>query len=155
MYTAVLFLHSLLRWVALATGANVLFRSSTGLSAGRSFEKADKLSALFFVICMDLQLTLGVLLHLGLSPLTRGGMANMAAAMKNRGIRYFLVEHPVLMLAAVVMAHLGWALCKRAPDAAQKFRRLRTYAVLALVLLLCGIPWPFLAGIGRDWLRLP
>ena len=64
-------------------------------------------------------------------------------------IRKFLL--PVaLMLIFIVLVTVGYAKSKRAVEDAQKFRIAFIYYLLALIVLLLGIPWPF-RNLGAGW----
>lgn len=151
MYTLVLSLHSWLRWVALAAGivatvTAVSDRSTTGKGPADVW-------GLILMISLDIQLLLGVLLYVALSPFTAEAMRDFGAAMRNPGLRFFAVEHVTLMLAAVVLAHLGRVLARKAvsPDA-RRSRRLICFS-LATIAMLMAIPWPGMAA-GRPLFRL-
>ncbi len=56
--------------------------------------------------------------------------------------------HPILGLTAIVLAHLGQALSKRAPDARSADRRAALLFGAAALAIVSATPWPFLA-VGR------
>ena len=89
---------------------------------------------------VHLQLVLGLILF-GTSSLARGAMKDMSAAMKDPGTRFFIAEHPALMLAAAVAATLTVVIARRGPDDAVRHRRAAIGVALALGLILAGIPW--------------
>jgi hypothetical protein len=66
--------------------------------------------------------------------------------MGNADLRFYGLEHALYMLLAVVAAHLGSILPRRAATSRAKFTRAAIFFVLALLLLLLGMPWsrPFL-----------
>ncbi len=150
MYTPVLFLHSWLRWVALpagfaAIGTSLSDRSSEG---GR----ADKWG-LIFMIVLDIQMLLGLLLYLVLSPFTAEAMRDFGAAMRNPGLRFFAVEHLTLMLAAVGLAQRGRVLARKAASVESKrVRRLVCFGLATLAMLM-AIPWPGMTA-GRPLFRV-
>ena len=151
-YTVVLVVHSWLRWVALAAGvaavgASVADRGDAG--AGGSAEQWG----LIFMIVLDLQMLLGLLLYLVLSPFTAEAMRDFGAAMRSPGLRFFAVEHLVLMFFAVIMAHVARVLARKAPTAEAKRRRRIICYALAMVAMLLAIPWPGTAG-ARPLFRL-
>ena len=89
-------------------------------------------------------------LYFGVSALAETFRANPGAAMKVAALRFFGMEHLVLMVAAAVVATIGSARSRRAPDEASKNKTARTFFVIAMVLVLLGIPWPFRGdGVGR------
>lgn len=154
MYDVVLSLHNILRWVVIIVAVLALIRMYFGGWAGRkAFSRADDRASLLFVLMLDIQLLLGIILYVFLSPTTMAlldGSSGMSAPLT----RYFGAEHAALMLVAVIVAHVGRAQAKKAPDARARFRRTAIWFTVALVLLLAGIPWPFMP-IARPWLRLP
>jgi hypothetical protein len=101
----------------------------------------DGQPGLFFVIAMDLQLLLGLLLYVVLSPITTGGFRDFGAAMSDSGTRFFLVEHLLTMVVAVVLVHIGRARSRRATDDQAKARTAAIFYTLALLVILLGMPW--------------
>jgi hypothetical protein len=61
-------------------------------------------------------------------------------------LRFWTVEHPVVMVAAVVLAHVGRVLAGKATDADKKRKRLLICFGLALLLMLLRTPWPGMAN---------
>jgi hypothetical protein len=151
MYPAVLFIHSWLRWLVLAFGLALLLASIGGVS--RRAEWAPKHERLHtsFIIALDIQVLLGLLLYFVLSPITAIAMHNMGAAMKNAELRFFGVEHLFTMLLAVAVAHIGRVRSKRKTGSARHRSVLITQAVW-LVMTLAAIPWPGL-DIARPLFR--
>jgi hypothetical protein len=151
LYPVFLSIHSILRWAVLLAALFAIIRAITGLSFKRGFMQADNSAGLWFTILMDVQLLVGIILYFFLSPTTRIAMQNFGAAMGDSTARFFAVEHTLLMVLAVVAAHVGRSLSRKAKEASQKHRRALIWFIIALVLLLAAIPWPFLS-YGRPWL---
>jgi hypothetical protein len=150
MYTFVLLLHSWIRWAAvitgiLATAAAFMGRSSEGSA------KADRWGR-FFIIALDVQFVLGLLLYFFLSPNTAAILEDFGAAMRDSNARFWAVEHGVLMLFAIVMAHAGRVMSRKARDARAKQTRLAIFFTLATLAMLAAIPWPGMAN-GRPLFR--
>jgi hypothetical protein len=95
----------------------------------------------FFGAAIDTQLLLGLVLYFFLSPITRAALADFGAVMSDAGLRFFALEHAFYMLLAVVFAHLGSALAKRAPTDAAKHQRGMIWYGLAFLVILLGMPW--------------
>ena len=56
------------------------------------------------------------------------------------------------MLIAIVLITIGRGVAKKSiPDAA-KFKRSFWLFLIALVIILATVPWPFREGIGKPWL---
>ena len=102
---------------------------------------------------LDLQMLLGLLLYLVLSPFTAEAFKDFGAAMKNSGLRFFAVEHLALMLTAVVLAHVGRVLARKATTPDAKRMRMAVCFGLATLLMILGIPWPGMAA-GRQLFRI-
>lgn len=152
MYTLVLTLHSWLRWVALVAGIAATVTAVSDKSASSAPGRAD-LWGLVLMTILDIQMLLGLLLYLVLSPVTIVAMQDFGAAMRNPLLRFFAVEHLTLMLGAVVLAHVGRVLARKAatPDA-KRLRMMLSFG-LATVLMLLGMPWPGMAS-GRPLFRI-
>jgi hypothetical protein len=137
MYTLFLILHSWLRWIAIAAGVGAT-AAATGSPTGGAGQRAG----LFFMIAMDLQMLIGLLLYLFISPTTTAIFQNFGAAMRDPVARFWAVEHVTMMVAAVVLAHLGRVLARRAKTpASARMRQLICFG-LATLLMIAGTPWP-------------
>lgn len=142
MYNAVLLLHSWIRWLVILAGLVLVVRSVMGLGGQRRWGAVEERASLFFVIGLDVQLLLGLLLYAVLSPFVRLAMSDVAGAMRDGDLRFWLVEHLTGMLIAIVLAHIGRVRIRRAPDDGSKLRLSGLFMGLALIVLLLSIPWP-------------
>jgi hypothetical protein len=150
MHTGLLHLHSALRWVILVAGVVAVVRAHRGLVAQQPYARAP---GSVFVLSLHTQLLVGLVLYFGTSGLVSTFLAAPGPSMKDAVLRFFGMEHLVLMLAAVVVATIGSARARRAADDAAKNRGARLFFAIALILLVLGIPWPFrAAGAGRAWM---
>jgi len=140
MPSTLLVVHSLFRWLVLAVALYAVLRMVIGLATARAWAEEDRKAGVFFTIAMDVQLLLGVVLF-AVSPLIRQGMSDVSGAMKDSSVRFFLAEHPVFMVLAVVLAHVGSVVARRGPTDRVKFVRGAVGYSLAFALLLAGIPW--------------
>jgi hypothetical protein len=145
-YGLVLYIHSLLRWLVVAVAVGVTARSWQGRARGRAWTGTDTGLGRVFVIAMDVQFLVGAVLYGMFSPAVAGALTNPALAMQSRGLRFWMLEHPVSALAALVLAHVGFARAKR--GGASAFRDASIFFTLALVILFGLIPWP-LFSYGR------
>jgi len=140
MYLGLLHLHNATRWLVLIAAVVAIAVAVSGLVRGSSWGRGAKLSGLAYLIVMDTQLLIGAVLY-GVSPLVRAAMGDVSAAMADTTLRFFLVEHLLLMVVAVVLTHVGYALAKRARSARAAYARASLFFTLALVAVLAGIPW--------------
>ena len=150
MYEIILAIHNLIRWVALILLIVTTVSAFIGWLGKREWAERDRKFGVFTTIALDTQLLLGLILYFFLSPLTRTALQDFGAAMGVADLRFFGLEHVVYMILALVLAHIGSALSKKAPDSKGKFRRAAIFFGLALLLVLLGIPWgrPILPGLG-------
>lgn len=133
MYTAVLMIHSLLRWLVLASVAARVAIAGQGLATGReTAQPLDRRGSLVALILADTQMLLGLLLWGVLSPMVSQARSDIGAAMKDGVLRWPLVEHPTMMILALVAVHVGQVMTKRG---AKHATVLGVYGVALLVLL--------------------
>jgi len=151
MHDALLFVHSYLRWLVLGLLLAALLFGARGWMGARPWSKRDQRLGLILVAALDLQLLLGLIVYM-LSPIIATALGDMGAAMRTSAIRFWFVEHLLLMLAAISAAHVTWVLVKRAADDLHRHRRTTIGFGVTLLLLLAAIPWPFLS-YGRPLLR--
>jgi len=137
MFDFALDAHSWLRWAALIAGLLATFTAFTSGAPG----KADRWGLLFMIV-MDIQLLFGLALYLALSPTTAAIFGDFGAAMRDPVARFWAVEHISLMLLAIVMAHLGRILARKARTPESRRKRMLMCFTLSMVLMLAGIPWP-------------
>jgi hypothetical protein len=152
MYTLLL-LHSLLRWVILLLLLAAIVQSYSGIRSGRPFSGGDRKLGLFLMIAAHTTLLLGLVLwffgQFGLSLAVDNGMG---VVMKNSVMRYWVVEHFAGMLIAVALITVGRGVAKKnIPDAA-RFKRAFWLFLIALIVILATVPWPFRTGVGRPWI---
>jgi hypothetical protein len=138
-YSAVLALHSWLRWVVLLTGLLAFGRAIAGGS--RPWSASDDRAARLFTVSLDVQFLLGVLLYFLLSPLTQTALQDFGGAMGNPVLRFWAVEHVFGVLVGLTLAHIGAARVRKAP--AERRRRLAAiFFGLALLAIVAAVPWP-------------
>lgn len=141
MYTIILDLHNVLRWILLFSIVVTLGKYFTGWLGNHRWNKLDNVLGIIFTSLMDLQLLAGLWLYFFLSPVTKLAMSDFGAAMKDENLRFFAVEHISMMLLAVVLIHIGRAKSKKAKVDRNKFKIGFIFYTLALVLILAAIPW--------------
>jgi hypothetical protein len=146
MYTLLLIVHSWIRWVALVAAVGTTF------AAFRRQESTAERWALIAMTTLDLQLLIGLILYLAVSPNMQEILANFGAAMKDPTSRFWAVEHISAMLGAVIVAHVGRVLARKARTSDARRSRLLVCFGLATVLMILGMPWPGRPG-GRPLLR--
>lgn len=135
----ILAIHNILRWAVLLTGLLALVQAARGLDGRTPFAKTRPL-LLAFTANLHLQLLLGLALFV-VSPTVKAYLADMAGTMRDGSRRFFIAEHPTLMVAAVLLATIGGVVAKNAADDAARHRRALVFTVITMLVLLAGIPW--------------
>lgn len=140
-YSIFLILHNLLRWIVLIIVVVAVGKALMGWFGKGNWAKLDDRLGIIVTTSMDAQFLVGLILYVFLSPLTTAAFQNFGAAMQDRVLRFFAVEHISVMVVAVVLAHVGRSLSKKATTDAAKFQRAGIFFALTLLAILAGIPW--------------
>jgi hypothetical protein len=151
MYSTTLLLHSWLRWAVIIAGLIAIVRGMGGWSGVKAWTRADDRAGFWFILTLDVQLVLGLLLYVVLSPITSVAFADFGEAMRNSILRFWAVEHTFGMIVGVVLAHVGRVRTRKVPDA-RKHRTAVIFYGLALLIILVSIPWPGMPA-GRALFR--
>lgn len=132
MYNGFLDLHSLIRWavVLLALVAVVV-----GLGGARWTPQQNSLGRWFSTV-FDVQVLIGIVL-LFISPLAKAAFSDFGAAMSNAPLRKMIIEHPVLMILAAVLVHVGVSRGRKTDSP----RTAAIFYILALAVVAYAIPW--------------
>lgn len=140
MYSALLHSHNLLRWAVLLLGVLALVRAWRGIGGTVPYAAGARRAGVLFTASLHLQLVLGLLLFL-VSPFIEGAMTDMKATMADKAVRFFVAEHPTLMVAAAILMTVGGIVAKNAANDAARHRKLLVFAGITMALVLWGIPW--------------
>ena len=100
------------------------------------------------MMVLDVQMLLGLLLYLVLSPITVEALKHMSTSMQNSAVRFWAVEHVSMMLLAVMMVHVGRVLARTAKTPESRRTRQIVCFIIATLAMIAGIPWPWMAA-GR------
>ena len=141
MHPALLHSHSGLRWVLLILLVATIF-SVMGKRNGKvPFTAQDKKLSLFTLIAAHLQALLGLTSYFFSTKVEFS-----ANTMTNPTFRFFTMEHTLMMLIAIILITLGYGKAKKG-NANGVF----WYYLIALVIILVAIPWPFRSELGGGW----
>ncbi len=135
-------IHNILRWAVLLFGLWAVINAVIGIAGKKNYGGADNKASLFFMISCDVQLLLGLILYFNgmwFTELT----SNTAVVMKNSVLRFFSMEHSLMMIIAWILVHMGRSMVKRSSSDAQKHKRSVIYFGIGLLIILAMIPWPF------------
>lgn len=153
MYPVLLTVHSWIRWILVLTAGFIILRSGYALFRGRAYSFNDARLAKGFLGALNLQLLVGIILYVALSPMVRVAWSDWGAAMASSPLRFFAIEHQVAAVVAIGIGHAGISWARRGTDDRARHRRALLGAAGCLLMILIAIPWPFLP-YGRALLRL-
>lgn len=152
LYSILLPLHSILRWILVIASLAAVGRAFYGWLGKKPWLKLDNQLGMAFTMAMDMQVLVGLILYFFASPLVQLFFKNMGGAMGNPQVRYFGVEHIFIMILALGISHAGRTLSRRATDPVKKHRAAALLFGLSLLVVLAAIPWPF-SAMARPWIR--
>ena len=129
-------IHSTLAYAVLAILVIAVINAFLGLSSKRNFTKNDRSLSLVALILSHIQLVVGLVLW-ATSPLGKDAMSQMS----NTALRLTAVEHPLTNIIAIALITIGWSKHKKEESSNGKFKKIRFFYVLGLLLILSRIPW--------------
>jgi len=141
MYTGLLHTHNMFRWLVLISLVTTIFLGFAGWIGKKDWTKKDNLSGLLLTIFIDIQFLVGIILYAFVSPTTKAAFANFGAAMKDTNLRFYAVEHILMMVIALVLIHIGRAKSKKATSAWKKHRTAAIFYSIAFIIIIAAIPW--------------
>lgn len=151
-YAFALFAHSYLRWAIVAAFIVVIGGGAVGWWRASPWFPFHERAHAALVGLADLQLTIGIVLYVFLSPVASAFFHDPAVAMKEHTLRFFGLEHPTMMFLAVALLHIGRKRTDRASTGRDKHRAATQWTLAAFVVVLSSIPWPGLRH-GRPLMR--
>lgn len=143
MYNILKHSHSGLRWVVLALLLAAIFTAYKKMSAKDT--DVAKQPFLFNLIGVHVQTLIGLVLYF-ISPKVQ----HIEGMMQNASLRFYGMEHILMMVIAAVLVTIGYSKAKR-QEAPKRYKTLLIFNAIALLIILAAIPWPFRAGLGGSW----
>lgn len=131
----VLQIHSFWQYAILIFTGLVALKALIGWLGKQRYTALDDRLSMILTIALDLQFLLGLLLWL-FGPINFRQLSN---AMGNEGLRFYLLEHNVIYLIALVLAHIGRSRTKKATDDGNKHRNAAIFFLLAFLFILAII----------------
>jgi hypothetical protein len=150
MFSALLQVHSILRWVILILLVLSILQSFIGWVKHRELREGDTKLWLFTMISAHTTLLIGLILLLfGRYGILSSGLPEGVELMKDKFYRFFWVEHPVGMLIATLLITLGRGVVRKQITDPLKYKRAFWFFLIALVVILATVPWPGREIVGR------
>ncbi|HTG57451.1 MAG TPA: hypothetical protein VL943_14335 [Niabella sp.] len=152
MYSALLFLHSIVRWLVLISLFYSIYRAWRGYTLKLSFSKTDNAIRHWTATLAHIQLMIGMVLYFK-SPLIQYFWSPTGKAAASKALTFFSLIHPALMLVSIILITIGSAKAKRQLQDQAAFKTIFVWYLVALILIFIAIPWPFSPLAGRPYFR--
>ena len=135
--------HSGLRWVALI----LLLLAIVNAFTSKTYEKKHKMINLFAMVTLHTQLLIGLGLYF-ISPRVQFVKGWMSSDVAKGMYRFYNLEHILLMIISIVLVTIGHSKSKKGTTPEEKFKPIKLWYVIGLLLILAAIPWPFRTVLG-------
>jgi ABC-type Na+ efflux pump permease subunit len=152
MYSTVLTLHSIFRWLVLLSLCYAIYRAYKGFYAKSDFSFLDNKVRHWTATIAHIQLTLGVLVYIK-SPIIKYYFFDFKNLVSDWNLTFFGLFHFILMISAIVLITIGSAKAKRKKTAQEKFKTILVTYSIALLIIFIAIPWPFSPLANRPYIR--
>ncbi len=148
MYQGLLHLHNFMRWVILILLVVNIVRHLVVMK--QPFAERDKKLGLMLMIAAHITLLIGLYQYFagpwGFQLIVDKGMA---VVMKDSALRFWAVEHITGMLIGIVLITIARGVFRKSISNEAKHKRALLLYIIALVVILASVPWPFREGIAR------
>ncbi|WP_183561959.1 cytochrome B [Mucilaginibacter sp. SP1R1] len=134
LYSFFQHLHSGFRYIVLVLVVVAILGAFIGWIGQKPYTGANRKLNLFAMISVHTQLLIGIILYF-LSPLVQFSKE----AMHDKHLRYFTVEHWVMMLVAIALITIGHSKSKKAALAEGKHKAVAIFYFLGFIIILAGI----------------
>lgn len=152
-YSILLVLHSVLRWFVLISLFYATAQAYKGWLTTMPYTPRDNKIRNIAVIIVHIQLLVGLILYF-VSPIIHQLFGNFSEAVEQTSIRFYGMEHSLMMILAVVLITVGSAKTKRLSNDIKKFKATAIWFTLGLIIILVTIPWPFSPFDARPLFRI-
>ena len=132
--------HSYWAYLVLAILIFAVINAIIGFTKKKQFKIKDLRIGLFTLIVCHIQLLIGLAWYF-MSPWYKALIANGGEVMGDKAVRLLAVEHPIIMILAIVLITIGWSRHKKKTDNTAKFKSFVIFYGIALLLILSRIPW--------------
>ena len=128
-------------WAILVLALLIFTVINAFLNSKKEFKDKDLRLALFTLIVSHIQLLIGFGWYF-MSPAYKHFKENgMSATMGDSHARLLTVEHPAMMILAIVFITIGFSKHKKKTTDESKFKTILFWYSLALLFILVRIPW--------------
>lgn len=153
MYSVLLTIHSLMRWLVLAALVFALIFAYRAWFSHKKYTPYANAVRFWTTTIVQVQFVIGLWLY-SLSPIVRYFFNHLEEGIHIRDVRFFGLEHIVMMLVAVTLITTGSVIAKRARTDSDKFRAMAIWFSIGFVVIFISIPWAFSPFTGRPYYRI-
>jgi len=134
-------LHSGWAYIALLVLVVAVINAAMGFFSDKEFKEKDLRIPLFTLIVFHLQLIIGLIGYYTSNYYDTMRSVGMGEVMKQPDLRLMLVEHPIMMILAIILITMGFSKHKKQLSDKGRFKMIFLYYGIALLLVLSRIPW--------------
>lgn len=132
--------HSYWAYLVLVVLIITVVNAIVGLLKKKTFTDKDLRLGLFTLIFSHIQLLIGLGWYFS-SPYYKALKANGSEVMGDAAARLLAIEHPIMMILAIVFITIGWSKHKKKIEDHEKFKIVVIFYGIGLLLMLSKIPW--------------
>lgn len=133
-------IHSYLAYLVIIVLVYAVINAIIGLKQKKEFTHKDFRLGLLTLILTHTQLLIGLGWYF-MSPWYKAFKSNPGAIMKESSSRLLAVEHPLMMVIAIILITIGWSKHKKQVKSESKFKTFAIFYGLGLLFILSRIPW--------------
>jgi hypothetical protein len=133
-------IHSYWAYLVLLILIVAVVNAIIGFTQKKQFTDKDLRIGLFTLIVAHIQLLIGLGWYF-MSPWFKALKENSGEVMADQATRLLAVEHPIVMILAIVLITIGWSKHKKKTTDSAKFKTFAIFYGIALLLILYRIPW--------------
>jgi hypothetical protein len=145
MYNGLIHAHSGFRWLVVIFLIIAILKSFMAMKNKQAFTKSDNLIALLLLSFTHLQFVIGLAIYF-----MGGKLASIGDSMKDGAMRFWSLEHGLLMIVAIILITIGRVKSKKAATDELKHKKgLVFYSIAFLLILWAGLIKPYL--LNKPW----
>ena len=133
-------IHSYWAYIVVIILLVAVVNAFIGLTSKKEFTSKDLRIGLFALIVSHIQLLIGLVWYF-MSPYFNQLTTNTSEVMKTKELRLLALEHPIMMILAIVLITIGWSKHKKRTESSAKFKTFAIFYGLGFLFILSRIPW--------------
>jgi len=155
LHEGILGIHSLMRWILLGLLFINIFRIT--VESKEEYDETDKKFSFWITLFTWLNIVSAFDLYI-LGPngimMIRNQGYSLNQVMNSSWLRFWIIEHPIMMLIAMVLIIVSHSVSLKNMNAKNKLKLMNFLYIIAIVIIIVAVPWPFrLNGIARPAFR--